>query len=274
MLKCKLQGCLAESIGPGRTAWYIAVMSSHSYYKSDLAWVHHVGYSHHAERTGPGMLALLREGGLPPGASVLDVGCGSGLLARQLRAAGFAVRGVDASPAMIDLARDYEPGAKFDVVRLPTGLHPGEDDALPESDAVVSTGHVLNYLDTRAQIAQALSELARAVRPGGLLAIDLMTEAFCDRPDLGQVHAKVQDDWVMVARFSRPEPYRFDRAITVFRLKGGTWHRSDEYHRNVTFDVDEALRVLRDNGLDARLRFSFGSEKPTGGLVVLAAARA
>jgi SAM-dependent methyltransferase len=169
-------------------------MSSHSYYKTDLAWVHHVGYSHHAERTGPGVVARLREAGLAPGASVLDVGCGSGLLARQLRAAGFAVRGVDASPAMIELARDYEPGAKFDVIRLPTGLYPGDDGALPESDAVVSTGHVLNYLDTRAQIAQALGELARAVRPGGLLAIDLMTEAFCDRPDLGQIHAKVQDE--------------------------------------------------------------------------------
>ena len=69
------------------------------------------------------MVALLREGGLAPGASVLDVGCGSGLLARQLRAAGFAARGVDASPAMIELARDYEPAAKFDVVRLPIGLH-------------------------------------------------------------------------------------------------------------------------------------------------------
>ena len=57
-------------------------MSSHSYYKSDLAWVHHVGYSHHAERTGPGVVALLRERGLAPGASILDVGCGSGLLAR------------------------------------------------------------------------------------------------------------------------------------------------------------------------------------------------
>jgi len=101
-----------------------------------------------------------------------------------------------------------------------------------------------------------------------------MTEAYCDGPDLGQIHTKVQDDWVIVTRFSRPEPYRFDRAITVFRREGGTWHRSDEYHRNVTFDVDEALRVLRDNGLDARLRASFGTEELPAGLVVLAAARA
>jgi SAM-dependent methyltransferase len=173
-------------------------MSSHPYYGSDLAWVHHVGYSHHAEQTGPGVVALLREGGLAPGASVLDVGCGSGLLARQLRAAGFAVRGVDASPAMLELARDCEPDAKFDVVSLPTGLQPGDTGALPQSDAVVSTGHVLNYLDTRAQIAQALGELARAVRPGGLLAIDLMTEAFCHKRGLDQIHAKVQEDWVIV----------------------------------------------------------------------------
>src|SRR5467141_3049408 len=90
-----------------RSILRFATMSSHSYYNSDLAWVHHVGYSHHAEQTGPGVVALLREGGLAPGASVLDVGCGSGLLVRQLRAAGFAVHGVDASPAMIELARNY-----------------------------------------------------------------------------------------------------------------------------------------------------------------------
>jgi hypothetical protein len=87
-------------------------------------------------------------------------------------------------------------------------------------------------------------------------------------------HAKVQDDWAIVTRFSRPEPYRFDRAITVFRCEGGTWRRNDEYHRNVTFDLDEALRVLLDNGLDARVRASFGAEELPAGLVVLAAARA
>jgi 2-polyprenyl-3-methyl-5-hydroxy-6-metoxy-1,4-benzoquinol methylase len=78
----------------------------------------------------------------------------AGLLARELLTAGFAVHGVDVSPAMIELARDYAGGADFDVVRRPTGLATGVDGALPEADAVVSTGHVLNYLDTRADIAQ------------------------------------------------------------------------------------------------------------------------
>jgi 2-polyprenyl-3-methyl-5-hydroxy-6-metoxy-1,4-benzoquinol methylase len=175
-------------------------MPTNSYYQSDLAWVHHAGYAQHVEKVGPGIVRLLRDAGLGSGARILDVGCGSGLLARTLRADGFAVLGVDASAAMIELARRYEPTAQFEVVRLPTRKPPGMD-GLPTCDAVISTGHVLNYLDTRAEVAQALGELARAVRPGGLLAIDLMTERYCERPDLGQVHAKVQDDWAIVTRF-------------------------------------------------------------------------
>src|SRR6266404_6917072 len=123
------------------------MMASDTYYRPDLAWVHHTGYSHHVERTCAGIVQLLRDGSLSADARVLDVGCGSGLLARKLLAAGFAVHGVDASPAMIELAREHARGADFDVVRLPTGLTAGVAGALPEADAVVSTGHVLNYLD-------------------------------------------------------------------------------------------------------------------------------
>jgi SAM-dependent methyltransferase len=244
-------------------------MTSDTYYQPDLAWVHHAGYSHHVERTCAGIVQLLRDGGLSAGARVLDVGCGSGLLARELLTAGFAVHGVDASPAMIELAREYACGAHFAVVRMPTGV----DGALPEADAVVSTGHVLNYLDTRADIAQALGELARAVRPAGMLAIDLMTERYRERRHIDEVHAKVEDDWAIVTRFSRPEPCRFDRMITVFRRVGDSWRRSDEHHRNLTFDVDDAMDVLRDNGIDAHCRGAFGDEKLPEGLVVLTGRR-
>lgn len=248
-------------------------MAGDAYYQSDLAWVHHTGYSQHVERVSPGIVRLLHDRGLSVGARVLDVGCGSGLLARKLLDAGFAVRGIDASRAMIQLARDYAPGADFDVARVPIRLPAGAAGALPESDAVVSTGHVLNYLDTRADIAEALGELARAVRPKGLLAIDLMTDRYCEARAAETVHAKVEQDWVIVTRFSQPEPCRFDRSITVFRRAGSNWRRSDEIHRNVTFDADQALGILRDNGFEAQCRAAFGDETPPEGLVVLAGVR-
>src|SRR5207244_12544701 len=109
-------------------------MTSDTYYQPDLAWVPHAGHSQHVERTCAGIVQLLREGGLSAGANVLDVGCGSGLLARELLTAGFAVHGIDASPAMIELARDYARGAGFAVWRLPNGLLPGVDWAWSDAE--------------------------------------------------------------------------------------------------------------------------------------------
>jgi SAM-dependent methyltransferase len=259
--------------GRRRKAQDAGAMPSDRYYRSDLAWVHHAGYSHHVEQVVPGILRLLREGGVPARARVLDVGCGSGRLARELLAAGYAVHGIDASPAMIALAREQAPGARFDVLGLPTGVAAGAPGGLPLADAVVSTGHVLNYLDTRDDIARALGELACAVRPGGVLAIDLMTERFAEARDPGAVHAKVEDEWAIVTRFSRPQARRFDRRITVFRRVDGRWRRSDERHRNVTCDAADAVAVLRENGIEARLRAAFGEEALPEGLVVLAGVR-
>ena len=240
------------------------------YYRSDLAWVHHVGYAGHVENTQRGIVARLRRHGVASGERVLDVGCGSGLLARVLLAEGYAVTGVDASPAMIELARVHAPGADFRVTGLPTRRRPGADGGLAGADAIVSTGHVLNYLGSRDDVALALTELAAALRPGGLLAIDLMTERFAEARDIRHPHARVEDDWTIITRFSRPGPHRFDREITVFRRVDGVWRRSDEHHANVTFEASEALEVLRMNGVDARCEPAFGDEALPEGLVVIA----
>jgi SAM-dependent methyltransferase len=244
-------------------------MALDSYYQPDLAWIHHVGYSRHVESTSPGIVKLLRTHGLGTGDRVLDVGCGSGLLARALLGEGFVVHGVDASPAMIELARANAIGGRFDVVKLPTGRPVGAQRALSSADAVVSTGHVLNYLDSRDAVAEALKEIARALRPGGILALDLMTEHFCAGRDVSHPHCKVEDDWAIFTRYSRPADHRFDREITVFRRLDGTWRRTDEHHRNVTYEADSALQVLAASGITARSRTAFGEEKLRDGLVVL-----
>ena len=244
-----------------------------AHYRPDLAWVHHVGHGQYAEHAAAGLVALLHGARLPPGARVLDVGCGSGLLARRLLEAGFEVIGVDASPAMIDLARTQAPGARLEVLALPTGLPADAPGGLPSADAVVSTGHVLNYLDGIEPIGAALGELAAALRPGGLLALDLMTEKFARRHDGCGAHVRIEDDWVLVTRDRRPAPRVLARDITVFRRDGNVWRRSDEHHRNTTLEADSARSILHAHGVEVEERASFGEERPLEGLAVLVGRR-
>jgi len=248
-------------------------MSSDLSYQEDLAWVHHQAFGEYPERAARGIVALLQDGGLHPGACVLDVGCGSGHLAAVLLSAGFRVLGVDASPEMVALARRHAPGARFEVVRLPTGLAPGAAGGLPLADAVVSTGHVLNYLPSPPELERGMAELAGAVRPGGLLALDLMTERFARSRLTSPPVARVEEDWAIVVRSSRPAARRLDRQITLFRREGDRWRRTDELHRHLTCEASEAITLLRAQGIEAEERASFGDEPTLEGVTVVVGRR-
>ncbi len=107
------------------------------------------------------------------GHSVLDVGCGTGTLALELRdraGAGGEVFGVDASPEMIAVAR--RKAAKRNA---PIDFEVGLIERLPYEDArfdrVLCT-LVMHHLDEKLQ-RQGLREIARVLKPGGrLLVVD------------------------------------------------------------------------------------------------------
>ena len=50
-------------------------------YKTDLAYIHDVGFGNYATNSAPGLLEILRQAGVSTGL-VVDLGCGSGLWAR------------------------------------------------------------------------------------------------------------------------------------------------------------------------------------------------
>ncbi len=230
------------------------------YYRDDLALIHHRGFSFYADRCAPEVLehlAPVRErGGL-----VVELGCGSGLLTRHLLDAGHRVIATDASPAMLELAREIAVGAE-DIRRLTL-----PDDPIPAADAIVSVGHALNYLPDEAAIDRALVAMAQALRPGGVLAFDICdlewAEARRDAPNAGWVG----DDWALVTEFSVPTPDRFVRQMATFvKNDDGSWRRDDERHDNVMIDTGRVPALLREHGVEATVMPTFGAEPPTTGL--------
>jgi SAM-dependent methyltransferase len=236
-----------------------------NYYRDDLALVHHLGFGFHADACAPGIVALLE---LVRGGLVLELGCGSGLLTQYLVDAGHRVVATDASPAMLALARETAPEADVRPLVLP-------DDAVPECDAVVSVGHVLNYLQDEAAIERALAAAAGALRSGGVFALDLCDLRYGDLRREEPPYGRVADDWAIVTRFRVPEPNVFVRQITAFlRNDDGTWRRDDERHENVLVDTTRVPALLAEHGVEARVAPSFGDEELPDGLVAIVGRKA
>src|SRR5690349_21024793 len=81
-------------------------------YQTDLAYIHHAGFTQFITEACPGLLQILKRARISQGLLV-DLACGSGIWARAAHRAGFRVLGIDAAPAMIQLARRIAPGVQF-----------------------------------------------------------------------------------------------------------------------------------------------------------------
>jgi SAM-dependent methyltransferase len=112
-------------------------------------------------------MEILDRNGIRDGL-VVDLGCGSGLLARELVDAGYRVLGIDFSDAMIELSRNRVPEAVFSVGSL-------FEAEIPRCQAVTAVNEVLNYLFDAENEEMGLGHLfRRALVPGGVFVFDVL----------------------------------------------------------------------------------------------------
>jgi SAM-dependent methyltransferase len=130
-----------------------------------------------AEKRRRWLTPLLAE--LPPGATVVDLGCGAGVPATRILAERFRVTGVDISPVQIERARSLVPGASFLLADMTTvDFEPGSLDAVVSLYAVI---HV-----PLPEQRRLFERIHRWLRPGGLLLATVGAGAYTG----------TEDDWL------------------------------------------------------------------------------
>jgi len=117
---------------------------------------------------------------LAPGMRVLDVGCGPGRHARALGEAGISVHGIDISQRFIDIARiDAPVGVTFERLDARSLAFDGEFDAVISlcqgAFGLAGGGSSIPVGDPDATV---LDGMARALRPGGALAVSAFSAYF------------------------------------------------------------------------------------------------
>lgn len=132
-----------------------------------------------------------------PGDQVLDLGCGNGWATRMLAksAPGAGAVGVDVAPAMVARAEEltsYTIRAKYEIARF---------EELPFRDAVFDKAFSMEAIYYSVDLARALAEVQRVLKPGG--TVDLVVDCFAESPSTRtwssivglHMHCLSESDW-------------------------------------------------------------------------------
>ena len=248
-------------------------MSDGGFYGPDQAHIHHTAFGDLAAGAATRLIAELRGGGRDRG-TVVDLGCGSGILARQVSDSGYEVVGVDLSPAMLDLARRNAPRATFRRGSL-------LDAELTAAVAVTAIGEALNYATDERAGDEALTDVFGRVRaslePGGIFLFDVATPGRYG-PDRVANRLHDRDTWTLfVHAVESDDGRRLDRFVTIFRRnETGSYERTDEHHVLRLYEPAMLVAGLAAAGFGAEVLDNYGAPTPStpaaGWVVVLARA--
>lgn len=225
-----------------------------NFYEDDLAYVHDTGFCDLARHAGQMILENLNNDTYR-GCKVVDLGCGSGVIAKILDDAGYKVFGVDISPSFIKLCKKRVPNGDFITYSF-------YDAQLPTSKCVISTSECFNYVSPESDdLMMLFKKVYNALDSDGLFIFDiLINDDQLSSSDANYILD--HEDWSMFVRVIKDfEKNLLTRDVTLFRKINDGYRKSKETHKAKILHLDRITDQLREVGFEVKLFNSYGELK-------------
>lgn len=178
-------------------------------------------------------------------AQVLDLGCGTGKMARRLKKAGYQVTAVDNSMDMLEVAASEEDDGILYVLQDMVSLE------LPDKmDAVVSICDCMNYILEEEDLKETFTRVKRFLKEDGVFMFD-MNSHYKYREILAcNTFAEDRED----ASFIWDNFYDESDRINEYQLslfiqnEQGTYNKYEELHLQKAYDEAEIKELLYEAG--------------------------
>ena len=184
------------------------------------------------------------------GLSLLDVGCGGGLMAEPMRRLGFDVTAIDASSENIGTARAHAEQTGLDIAYRAATVEQLEAAGAGPFDVVLT----LEVIEHVADPAAFVRTCARLVKPGGMLVVATLNRTLKSLA-LGKIAAEYVLRWVPAGthdwrQFLKPDEVRAMLApepLTVMGPYGLVYDPlSDRWRESADADINYMMVALRD----------------------------
>lgn len=194
------------------------------------------GWNYYPEAFGEQLLAWLKQEGIAA-QTVLDMGCGTGILCRILAQAGLNARGMDLSPGMVAIAREENPTIPFDIGDMT--IYCPEDSF----DLVTCTGDALNHLPQLDQAQQVFRRVWDCLNPGGWFVCDVLNEQeVSDSEPFEMDFSETVRVWFQM---TRPDQNTVNLCVRVW--ENGVF-QFEENIRETLHDPETLCRMLEEQG--------------------------
>lgn len=218
---------------------------------SKLAEFYDVGWGDFAESSQAFIQRTLSDYGVKSG-SILELACGTGILAIHLARSGYDTLGIDRSPEMISIASTkgrYVKGAEFAVGDM------RKLDLESEFDAALCMFDSLNYLMTIEEVSETLQSVSSVLRDDGVFIFDFNRPLIYSAHN-GETLRRHLEDGILLQELRYEVTQRIAR--TVFRFPDG----DVEMHLQRAYELEEIEPLLKPAKLSLDDCYSDFSGRP------------